>query len=265
MSKNKGVKKAISKISDGLIGTLTDFLLFQFYLSGELLGAVTNKDITEAFEKAKDSLGDFNYQKLKNVMFYLLKNDLITKKSLDNRKRGGQIELKITEEGKKRIAEIVPTYKKERAWDDKVYLVTYDIPEEKKRKRDLLRRYLKRMGAGLLQESVWVIPYNPKKIIHDFIKENSLAGLILVSTLGKDSSIGEEDLKSLIKRVFKLDLLNQRYEKFINNYEGRTEINKMEIFFAYHQILKDDPQLPFELLSNSWLGDKAYQLYVSKK
>lgn len=263
MSKNKGLKEAILKISDGLIGSLTDFLLFQFFLSGELLGAITNRDIADAFEKARSSLDDFNYKKFKNVMSYLFKNDLISKKSLDQKKRGGKIELRITHEGKARIREIIPTYKKIRTWDGKIYLVTYDIPEEKKRKRDLLRDYLKKIGCGLLQESVWLTPYNPKIIVQDFIKENDLSGLILVSSLGKDSSIGDEDLKSLVKRVYKLDLLNKKYEEFIRRFKDKQLVDKMNISFAYFQILKDDPQLPFELLPDTWLGNKAYKLFTS--
>lgn len=258
------LQKAIYKVTDGLLGTLTDFLLFQFYLSGELLGAMGSRDIYNAFEKAHEELEDFNYQKFKKTISYLFKNDLIKKVKLDSKKRLGRIELKITQEGKKRIAEIIPSYQKTRTWDGKIYLITYDIPEERRIKRNLLREYLKRIGCGLLQESVWLSPYNPKEVIKDFSIKNGLGGLILISSLGPNGTIGEEDIKTLIKRVYNLEVLNKRYKEFIDRFINiRTSIYP-EISFAYYQILKDDPQLPFKLLPDDWLGNKAYELFISK-
>lgn len=260
----KGLKEIILKVSDGLVGTISDFILFQFFLSGELLGAHTNEDISDSFERAKGSLKDLNYQKFKRAISYLLRNDFVTKKSLDKRKMGKKFEIKITQEGRKRIKEAIPSYKKIRTWDGKVYIITYDIPEAQKRKRDLLREYLKRIGCGFLQESVWLSPYNPRKIIKDFISLNSLGGLILVSSLGKDSSIGDEDLKTLINKLYRLKSLNERYKEFINKYSENIMVSKTILSFAYYQILKDDPQLPFELLPDDWSGNKAYRLYQSK-
>lgn len=264
MIKTKELTDIILRLSDGLVGTITDFLLFQFYLSGELFGAQTHGDISLAFEKARESLKDLNYRKFKRAISYLLENDLVTKKSLDKRKRGGIVEIKITQEGRKRIEEITSSYKETRTWDKKVYLITYDIPEEQRVKRNRLREYLKRIGCGFLQESVWLSPYNPKKIIKDFITENNLGGLVLVSSLGKDGSIGEENLKSLVNRVYKLESLNERYKKFINNFDKNIFFDKITFSFAYYQILNDDPQVPFELLPNDWFGDKAYKRYISK-
>lgn len=264
-SKAKSIKEAILKVSDGLIGSFTNFLLFQLYLSGELFGAMSNRDIYNAFEKANDSLEDLNYQKFKRAIAYLLKNDLVKKSFIGERKRLGKIELKITQEGRKRLEEIIPSYKKIRTWDRRVYLITYDVPNKEKRKRDLLREYLKRIGCGFLQESVWLSPYNPKGIIRDFVKDNNLGGLILVSSLGKDGSVGEEDIKSLIKKVYNLELLNKRYREFIHRFEASKKVNRSELSFGYYQILKNDPQLPFELLTKDWFGEKAYRLFILKR
>lgn len=263
MSKTK-LQKAIYKVTDGLLGTLTDFLLFQFYLSGELLGTIGSRDIYDAFEKAHEGLEDFNYQKFKKTISYLFRKNLIKKVNLDYKKRLGKIELKISQEGKKRIAEIIPSYQKPRTWDGKFYLITYDIPEERRVKRNLLREYLKRIGCGLLQESVWLSPYNPKEILRDFTIKNGLGGLILISSLGPNRTIGEEDIKTLIKRVYNLEILNKRYKEFIDKFMNIKTSVHPEIYFAYHQILRDDPQLPFELLPGDWLGDKAYKLFISK-
>lgn len=264
MAKIKKITDVLLSVSDGLLGTLTDFLLFNFYVSAELLNANSPGQIYQAYEKASDSLRGLNYRQFKRAVSYLVAKELVTKQTVGKRKREGQIKISLSQNGTERINGILSVYKKERSWDGKVYLITYDIPESKKRKRDLLRTYLKRIDCGLLQESVWLSPYNPKDKIKDFISENSLSGLILISSLGKEGSIGDEDLRILLSRVFKLKTLNEDYHEFIRKFKTKKISNEFEISLAYFNILKNDPQLPFELLPDDWLGDTAYQLLINK-
>ncbi|MDZ4229059.1 MAG: PaaX family transcriptional regulator C-terminal domain-containing protein, partial [Patescibacteria group bacterium] len=140
-------------------------------------------------------------------------------------------------------------------------LMSYDIPEARKVERNRLRRLLKTLGCGLLQESVWLTPYNPKKILEEFVGENDLAGLVLVSDLGKDGSIGEEDNRGLVARVYQLDRLNRLYWEFIDRWKDKKP--NLEMLSHFFSILKDDPQLPFELLPDDWLGEKSWDLIKS--
>jgi len=167
--------------------------------------------------------------------------------------------LKITQEGIERLKSLIPDYEDLRTWDGHFYLLTYDIPEKQHEDRDLLREYLRRIGCGMLQASVWLTPYNPKKIVKKFIEENNLSGTIIVSDIGKEGSIGEEDLDDLVNRVYHLNDLNDRYGRLIEEAREGT-FDKTQIHFRFLSILKDDPQLPFEILPYNWLGDKAYQL-----
>lgn len=45
-------------------------------------------------------------------------------------------------------------------WDGKWRLVFFDVAEPDKRKRDLLRRYLVKIGMERMQESVFISPYD---------------------------------------------------------------------------------------------------------
>ena len=118
---------------------------------------------------------------------------------------------------------------------------------------------MKKLGCGLLQNSVWLTPYNPKNTLRDFIEEKNLSGAIIVSDIGKDGSIGEENIDELIRRVYRLNELNLRYKELINLIEEK-KLNKIQAKFQYLNILQDDPQLPFEILPSDWLGDKAFYL-----
>ena len=143
--------------------------------------------------------------------------------------------------------------------DGRIYLVTYDLPVQKNNLRNELRDFLKTIGCGLLQESVWLTPYNPTKLLEAFTRKNNLAGdLILVSSLGKDGTVGGMDLPDLLEKVYHLSEVNENYRNFL---ESPMLESKDKIVFKYLSILRGDPQLPFKLLPEDWLGEKAYRLF----
>ncbi len=140
-----------------------------------------------------------------------------------------------------------------------MHLVTYDIPETQADERSALRDFIRKIGASHLQDSVWLTPYNPIDTLRSFIADHHLAGTIIVSDLGRDGAIGEEDLKSLVVRLWRLDLLNDRYDEWLSEAK-RTKRLDGWMTISYLSILKDDPQLPFPLLPSWWKGDDAYSL-----
>ncbi|MBI3955532.1 hypothetical protein HY338_03740, partial [Candidatus Gottesmanbacteria bacterium] len=167
----------------------------------------------------------------------------------------------ITAAGRKRLKNMLPFYDKKIIWDGKIYLMTYDIPEIRKKDRELLRHFAKKLGMGMLQESVWITPYNPREVLTDFIKERNLKGAIIVSDIGKDGAVGDEDLKSLLARVYKLEELNERYLGFISDVKAKKLNDPVRQQFTFLSILGCDPQLPWDLLPADWHGYEAYKVY----
>ena len=95
---------------------------------------------------------------------YRLKRAGVIKKYIDD--KGEFIEL--TSKGQNLmigyftdLLEVKPTSK----WDRKWRLVIFDIPDNKRRERDILRAKLNRIGFVKLQESVYVFPYECAEII----------------------------------------------------------------------------------------------------
>lgn len=250
----KELKKSIFKISEGIFGELVDIILWEI----AFLGASSvnfSRQTWRARVEADKFLGQVNFDTIKNAIANARQKGFIKKA---NHKRAWP---EITEQGKKRLAEIVPHYDIKRVWDGRVYLITYDIPEKKKNSRELLRAFLRRLGCGMVQESVWLTPYNPKEVLKEFIEERNLAGNILISDIGEDGSVGEKDLKTLIARIYNLTELNDQYKEFIDKYKDRKNKDKIQITFTYLSILRKDPQLPFSLLPHNWVGEKAYHLF----
>lgn len=244
------------KGADLLAGALTNTLLFSFYLYGASFGKQGSLGVHRAFDEAEEALRDFDYTSIKNALNHLAKTGLIKR----SRKRSQQ-EITITTEGKRRIEELFPMYRSSRPWDGHVYLISYDIPTKSNKARNLLRTYIRRTGGALLQESLWINPYNPTSIIEEFIENRGIPGTVLVSKLGTDGTIGEEKLTDLIARVYPYSSLSQRYNEFVSTYTGRNHPSPIAAAVAYFAILRDDPQLPFPLEPKGFPGAHAYELF----
>lgn len=197
---------------------------------------------------------------LNKVNYDVIKNAIITARKRRYIQRTRHAVPEITEAGRRRLREILPVYDEKRAWDGRLHLVTYDIPEEKKKTRDALRRHLRKIGCAKLQESVWITPYNPIDLLREFTKENGIAGTVIISDLGRDASVGEESIAGLVMRLYNLEGINNRYKEWLMMYEDAT-LSSMGYkgLVQYLAILKDDPQLPFVLLPRWWAGVEAFK------
>lgn len=256
--RNKKLIKTLLDASEGLVATATDLVLFLTILPFALPGANTHGEVSKRVEDVTNLISkDLNYRTIKNTIKKLIDAGLVVKHT-----KRSALEIAITKLGRERIDAIIPHYHEDRPWDGHLYLVSYDVPAKPKTKRDKLREYLRRIGAVLLQESLWLTPYNPRDIVDDFVTENEIGGSLLVSKLGTDGAIGKEKLPDLIRRVYGLDALNERYEDFLDTWEGKRKLGSLfSIATDFLSILKNDPQLPFPLLPSDFLGEKAYRLY----
>lgn len=246
------ILQATDKVAEGL----TDTLLFLFFVYGASFGKQGSLGIHRAFEEAKSALGDCNYQQIKHAISNLAQNNYISRSP-----KRSTLEIEITKLGKKRIASMIPSYQEKRPWDGHVYLISYDIPNKRNAARNLLREYIRRTGGALLQESLWLNPYNPTELLEEFTRTRHIEGTLLISKLGHDGAVGNETLQELIHRVYHLDDLKKRYEGFLETYSHQTSRSPITLPLDYIDVLKTDPQLPFELLPKNFPAQKAYRLY----
>jgi len=244
------------QVADKTAETLTDTLLYMFFVWGASFGKHGSLGVHRAFEEAHEALDDFNYQQIKRALSNLVQNEYITRSSVRS-----ALEIEITKLGKKRIASMIPTYQEKRPWDGHVYLISYDIPNQANAARNLLRKYIRRTGGALLQESLWLNPYNPLELLGEFTRAHHIGGTLLISKLGKDGAIGTESLLSLICRIYALDDLTERYDAFLKKYGNTQRFSPVTLTLDYFSILKTDPQLPFELLPKNFPAKQAFHLF----
>lgn len=247
------IKDNITEITCGLIAKTGDMVLFGILLIANptfTYGAPAVRKQVSEVTKELENIG-IDKEMVKRSLWKLSHRKYI--------KRGIDDKIGLTNLGFNRINKLIPSYHKKRPWNKIMYLITYDIPEKNKKDRDQLRQFLKTNNFGLLQDSVWLTLFNPKQLLHRFVLDFGIKGNIIISSLGRDGSIGEEDLDDLLQRVYSLKQINVRYQQLIETIHIGGQI-KSELVFQYLSILKDDPQLPFELLPFNWVGDKCFRL-----
>lgn len=201
---------------------------------------------------------ELNYQTIKSALY-----QLTTKGLIKRLKKTDTLEFAISSLGKQRLKAIIPVYQSTRVWDGHVYLISYDIPSSKNVARNLLRTHIRKTGGALLQDSLWINPYNPSALLSEFVEIHHIPGTILVSKLGSDGAIGEERTSDLIRRVYRLDDLADRYDAFLDKH-SKIRTAPFEMYVEYCAILKDDPQLPFELLPKDFSAAEVYELFRSR-
>ena len=245
--------KTVAEFSEGFLSKAVDLILISIYFGFEF-AATGYGNGWKAEAKSHEVLSELNYKTLKRAAKHLKQKGLV--KTLKEK-----LELPdITEEGKEKIYRTIPKYNKRRLWDGIIYIITYDIPTKRNAQRNLLREFLRRIDCAPLQQSVWVTAYNPKKKIKDFVDEHNLQGFVVVSSLGKDGAIGDTQVSEIMREVYTLDNLNKRYKDFIVK-AGMESQPKHSLVFSYLSILKQDPQLPYDLLPQKWLGTHAHEVF----
>ncbi|MBX4186656.1 MAG: CRISPR-associated endonuclease Cas2 [Candidatus Doudnabacteria bacterium] len=100
--------------------------------------------------------------------FYSALTRLEKKELISKKKVGRQNAYVLTSLGKKILQG--PSQKKDRT-DGLSTIVIFDIPEEKRKQRNTLRRYLKDNGYTILQKSVLIAPFEISIGLKDLIKE----------------------------------------------------------------------------------------------
>ena len=240
----------VLQISEKLLETTTDLLLAAIFFQAHMFNKHSLSQVMKGSDAATRDLEEVNYQTIKRALRRLKASGLLSSKD------------EITKLGLRRLQAIIPEYQSKRPWDGNLHLITYDIPTSQNYKRDRLREYLKTIGCGLLQESLWITPYNPRVLVQRFVEERSLEGTILVSNIGKDGSVAGKTIQELIESVYNLSNLNMRYKDFLSKAKLENQ-SIMRLRFLYLSILESDPQLPFELLPEGWLGNKANKTYLN--
>ncbi len=253
------IAEKIAEFSKGLIASSADLVLFKIYLGVDwkLTGESNGEGTWEGLAGAFANLPELTPKKIQRALRFLLRQGYIELAPSE-----AHLVPQITEGGGRRLDSIFPVYQKERPWDEKFYLINYDIPVGKNSLRDALRNFLKSIGCVMLQSSVWLTSYNPLELLSKFVEKKGLADSVVVSVLLDEWAFGGREVSTVLNEIYGLEELNRRYREFTERVGGLGDgVERMELAFEYFAVLRDDPQLPFELLPQDWAGAQAQELF----
>ena len=259
----RSVKEEIASLTLGLGITALDLVVIVAALGTGLMvcgprakDLYASKKYKNAWKLAGKLIDKYQYSRFRTALARAAAKGYVS--------NGGGGIFELTESGKKRLSELLPSYKQPVSWDGRIWMVTYDIPELSRRRRDLFRESLERIGCRMIQESVWLSIRDPREKIRPLVDLYRLHGKVIISCLGKDGSLGEEDIHILIAKVFKLKQLQKRYKNWLIRLEKIPQSKLDDLTLPYLTILADDPILPKELLPQDWPGTQARQEFEEK-
>ena len=158
---------------------ITDEFLFQAFRLTQKVGDVHNLLALRTMREAvypelrrvrRTIQKKRNWKNFSQLVYYLKRKGYIQIKSLETRDA-----VVLTPKGVARVLRVQnKTASKKKRKDGRWQMIIFDVPEERKRFREILRAKLQELYYQRLQDSVWVCPYDVFKETERFIREYDL-------------------------------------------------------------------------------------------
>jgi phenylacetic acid degradation operon negative regulatory protein len=179
--------------------------------------------------------------------------------------------INLIEEGTQRIFQ--PRHD---LWDGQWHLLTYSIPESKRRLRRILRKRLLWLGFGTLNNATWISPQNLQAEVEQVVSALNARPYVEFFTATHRGFASDEEI---VARCWNLEQLNNYYATFIARYAPPFQEHQARLragdslepqecfrqcFMLVHEYRSSpyvDPNLPLELLPDDWLGERATQIF----
>jgi phenylacetic acid degradation operon negative regulatory protein len=170
-----------------------------------------------------------------------------------------------------------------RGWDGQWRLVAFAVPETRRAARDALRDQVRMMGGASLQGGLYVSPHPWHDDVRAAADRLGIRDGITLATATDLDVDGERDPRVIARRLWPIDDLARRYERFVADYRWVPEaLGKMRdrherlpdadflpgglaMAVAFGTSFNDDPLLPPELLPRPWPGRAARDLLVRSR
>lgn len=224
------------------------------------LDEVTSEEILSYFEGAKP-------QMVLSALGRLVNRGWVAKKT-----KRQETYYAITIHGVDQLNRTLDAIKREEQseWDGRWRLVIFDVPETKRKLRDLFRTFLRDLGFGLMKSSVWISPWDKKEEIKRFAKRHSLNDYITL--LDTDMVTDSYQNVLLAQQSWDWTALESAYKEFLGMAEHRLaelksagrlqRFKAKKLVFLYAEVVKKDPLLPTDIAPNASLVRRAHELYV---
>jgi len=165
----------------------------------------------------------------------------------------GNVFLELTARGESKFKRKFPILSLQKGeWDETFMIVVFDISEKERKKRDTLRRKLRELGFGMMQESVWISPYHFEDDFREFLETRDLASEVFVL---RAQALMMGDYKKLAEKIWNLQDINLAYKGILENIDAES---RKKLWERYFETVNSDPMLPIELLPGDWTRSRVF-------
>ncbi|MCC5951950.1 MAG: transcriptional regulator [Acidimicrobiia bacterium] len=170
-----------------------------------------------------------------------------------------------------------------KGWDRHWRLVTFAVPESRRGARDAFRDRLLGLGGAPIQHGVYVSPHRWDADVTAEADRLGLREHVMCASTDDLDLGGTTDPVAIARRLWPLDEVAARYERFIATYDGVPEQletmrragrrlsdaeflpGALVIGIKFQECFNTDPLLPPELLPRPWPGRRARDLLARSR
>lgn len=143
-------------------------------------------------------------------------------------------------------------------WHGLWTLVTYDLPNRLRNRRNFLRKKLKELGFGCPQESLYVSPLPLAAPLRELVDGENLADYVWVTTARRVLGL---DNREVAQRAWHLGEINDLYGQLLKVLPRVKRVGDKQLRAEWQKYFLAvdlaDPYLPLELLPEDWVGERC--------
>jgi DNA-binding transcriptional regulator PaaX len=150
----------------------------------------------------------------------------------------------LTKKGREELWALQPVrVYRDDAWDGVWRVVTFEIPEKKRVKRNQLRTYLLELGFGLWQRSLYVSAYPLLDVVREYTKHLGVEQLVADWQFSMKK---KHDNQRLIDEAYNIEGLREAYLILLEHYRGSSSLEGKGLEKKQRVWMKDWQKLMFE-------------------
>lgn len=198
--------------------------------------------------------GENEYRTAKRAEVYLRQKDLVKVTGGAGGKR-----LILTTRAHRVFYEEYPLAKlRKQKWNSLWTLITYDLPNRLRNRRDFLRKKLKGLGFGCPQESLYVSPLPLAAPLKELVVGENLADYVWVTAARRVLGL---DNREVAERAWHLGEINDLYGQLLEVLPRVKKAGHKQLLTEWQRYFLAvdlaDPYLPRELLPEDWVGERC--------
>ena len=224
-------------------------------------------------------------EQVRSCLRRLVREGLFTREG-----RGRSAQYRATEAGLKALGANIERHRLAyvqdhagRGWDRKWHVVAFAIPETRRSGRDAFRDRLLALGGAAIANGLYVSPHRWEKDVAAEAERLDVRDTVTYASTDDLAVGGVSDPRELARKLWPIDELSTRYERFVNHYKGVPDSldamrarherladavflpGALSVTVEFTEIFGDDPLLPPELLPRPWPGRAARELLMRSR